>query len=255
MNVWVIATNTFREAVRNKVFYTLLFFATLFSGFSIILSTMVLGDPAHVLIDLGLANIEIFGTLIAIFVGITLVYKELQQRTIYTIITRPIRRHQFILGKTLGLTLTLVTEVAAMSLVFFLVLALWGGADRIADTLPAIWLAFMKLALITSVATFFSSFSTPILSGMFTLGFYLIGAGSGYLPDLVDPEKSPVLAAAIRLLNFVLPDFRLLDVKGRVVYGDPVPAGDVFTATVYALFYIALILVLAILIFDRKDIK
>ena len=125
MKVIAIALNTFREAVRNKVFYTLLFFAVVFAGFSVSLSTMVLGDIIHMIINMGLANIEVFGTLIAIFVGVSLVNKELERRTIYTIITRPIQRYQFILGKYLGLLLTLVVEILIMMAVFFLILAFW----------------------------------------------------------------------------------------------------------------------------------
>jgi ABC-type transport system involved in multi-copper enzyme maturation permease subunit len=251
----VIALNTFREAVRNKIFYTLLFFAFVFAAFSVSLSTMVLGDYTHVLINMGLANIEIFGTLIAIFVGIFLVYKELERRTIYTIISRPIRRWQFILGKYLGLLMTLLLEVAIMSAVFFAILAAFGDADRIPKQIPAIWLALVKLMLITAVAVLFSSFSTPILSGMFTLAFWVVGSISGHLATLVEEGMPAFFPALVRVLQFILPDFRFLDIKALVLYDKPIPWDQVIWASAYGLMYTAMVLALSVLIFDRRDMK
>ena len=118
-----------------------------------------------------------------------------------------------------------------------------------------IWLIFIKLALITAVAVFFSSLSTPILSGMFTLAFYIIGNTSFYLTQLVDPANNPVLATFLRLLTFVLPDFSYLDIKAQIVYQQPIEAAYVLHATGYALFYLMTVLSLSALIFDRKDMK
>jgi len=255
MKLLAIALNTFREAVRNKVFYTLLFFAVIFAGFSVAFSTMVLGYYTRMIIDMGLANIEIFGALIAIFVGVSLVYKELERRTIYTIIARPLPRWQFILGKYLGLLLVVAVEILFMSAVLFLIIALFGEANRIPALAVAIWLIAMKLALITAVAVFFSSISTPILSGMFTLAFYLIGNTSGYLEKLVAWDSAPWVGTSIRVLNFILPDFRFLDVKGLVVYEKTLEAAQIVGASMYALMYLAIVISLAVLIFDRKDMK
>jgi len=252
----VIALNTFKEAVRNKVFYTLIFFAFVFTVFSISLSTMVLGDMVKVIIDMGLANIEIFGALIAIFVGIFLVYKELERRTIYTIITRPISRWQFILGKYLGLVLTLIVEIFIMTSIFFAIIIFFNDApEKIPALMLAIWLIFIKLLLITAVAVFFSSISTPILSGMFTLAFYVIGSISGHLMSLIEQNTAPMFATFIRMLAFLLPDFRFLDVKGMVYYEHEITASKIFLATSYGLLYTVIILALAMLIFDRKDMK
>lgn len=256
MKVIVIALNTFREAVRNKVFYTLLFFAILFAAFSISLSSMIIGDISHIIINMGLANIEIFGTLIAIFVGTNLVHKEFERRTIYTIITRPIRRHQFIIGKYIGLVLTLIVEIAIICGVFFLILATWGeSAHLIPGLFPAVWMIFIKLLIVTAVALLFSTISTPILSGMFTLCFYLIASISGFLPMLLDPAEVPVSSTLIRILSFLLPDFRFLDLKGMAVYGDAIPDGFLLGASIYGLLYTVLVLLLSIVIFEKKDMK
>ena len=255
MKLFVITTNTFREAIRNKVFYTLLFFAVLFAALAVSLSTMTLTKQTHIIIDMGFLTVELFGTLIAIFVGINLVYKELERRTIYTILTRPIRRYQFIVGKYLGLLLTLGVEVAFMSAIFFAIVSAFGEYHRLPALSLAVWLIFMKISLVTAVAVFFSSLSSSILSGMFTLAFYLIGSTSGYLRDLVSNSSPPFLGAMIRLINFVLPDFRFLDIKGAVLYEKPVPFSQVADATAYAAFYITLVLMIAILIFERKDMK
>jgi len=255
MQIITIAHNTFREAVRNKVFYTLLFFSLVFAIFSVSLSMMVLGDLSHVLVNMGLANIEIFGTLIAIFVGISLVYKELEKRTIYTIISRPIKRWKFILGKYLGLVMTLVVEILIMTAIYFAVLAFYGNLDMIPGSLIAIWLIFIKLMLITSVAVFFSSISTPILSGMFTLAFYVVGSISGYLMFFIEMDMSPALVSMIRTTAFILPDFSFMDIKSLVVYQKPIEAIYVFNATVYGLLYATMVLILGIQIFEKKDLK
>lgn len=262
MKPLVIAFNTFREAMRNKILYTLIFFAILVTGLSILLSTAVLGTYTHVIIDIGLGAIEVFCTLIAIFVGITLVHKEMELRTIYVIISRPVPRWQVILGKYLGLLLTLCLEMLIMGGVLFGIVALFGEAERIPDLALAIALIGVKVMLITSIAVLFSSFSTPILSGMLTLAFYVIAATSRFLEVflakdalLFSHDSTNFQIQLIRVMRFILPDFHYLDLKSAVVYKEAVDPALLAYGTCYGLLYSAIILFLAMLIFERRDVK
>lgn len=256
MKLLAMAINTFREAIRNKILYTLIFFAIAFTGFSVLMSTGALGGNLPVVISMGLANIEIFCTMIAIFVGISLVYKEIERRTIYVILSRPVPRYQIILGKYLGLLMTLALELVIMTVFFFIAVSIFrNGSDRLPDLSVAVGLIAVKVMLITAVAVCFSSFSTPILSGLFTLAFYLIASVSGYLELLVRPDSSPVTLFTLRALQFILPDFRFLDIKGDVIYAKALDMNQVFGSAFYGLFYCALVLLLAIVIFERKDVK
>ena len=163
VKILAIAVNTFREAVRDKILYSLLIFALLMIVSSVFLSTLSVGDQIKIIQDMGLSMISIFGTLIAIFVGIGLVYKEIEKRTIYSIIAKPIARHQFLMGKYCGLILTLLVEITVMSSGFLLLLYFYPGSYD-ASILKAIYLIFIELMIVTAIALLFSSFSTPILA-------------------------------------------------------------------------------------------
>ncbi len=128
MKIYAIAVNTFKEAIRDKIFYSLVFFAGLIIGTSILLSMLTLGEGSKIIADISLAGINFFGVIISIFVGIGLVYKELEKKTIYTIISKPIRRSDFLLGKYLGLALTLLVYLSVMSAIFLAVLYIYTGS-------------------------------------------------------------------------------------------------------------------------------
>lgn len=252
--VLTIALNTFREAVRDKILYSLLIFALLLIGSSVFISTLSVGDPVKIIKDMGLSMISIFGTLIAIFVGIGLVYKELEKRTIYTIIAKPITRYQFLLGKYCGLVLTLLVEIAVMAGGFLLLLTFYPGAFDPA-LFKAIYLILLELMLITAVALLFSSFSTPILSGIFTLCFFVIGHLTYDLKLLMEESKLKSLAHFSDFLYYTLPNLENFNIKGRVVHHLPVGLDYMVYTSLYGLFYILLLLTLSVIIFQRKDFK
>jgi len=219
------------------------------------LATMTIADRLRIIANVGLGNIEIFGTLIAIFVGINLVHKEMDRRTIFTIITRPIRRYEFILGKYLGLILTLLVEISFMVAIFYALVIYYGGAEHLLDYTKSIWLIFVQIALITSIATLFSSLSSPILSGMFTLAFYIIGSISSYLEMLATLDVGGAAIMLLAIMRHLLPDFSFFNIKGAVLYGREVSFDYMFSATAYGFFYIALVLAIAIIIFEKRDMK
>ncbi|MFQ5457500.1 MAG: ABC transporter permease [Myxococcota bacterium] len=251
MKIQAIAINTFREAVRDKVLYSLLFFAIALIGASVVLNRLAIGQQTKIITDIGLSSISLFGTLIAIFVGIGLVSKEIERRTIFTIVSKPVSRGRFILGKYLGLVLTLAVEVAIMSACLLSMLAIY--ADGLAGrAVMAIGLIFVELSVVTAVAILFSSFSSAFLSGLFTMAVWIIGH---LTPDLLAfGEKA---GGAMRLLTnflyYILPNFRNFNIKAQVVYGIPVSPEFLGFSVAYGVVYVMLLLAAAALIFQRRD--
>ncbi len=252
MIIRVIALNTFREAVRDRILYLLLFFAAVSIGFSRVLALLTVGDRVKIIEDVGLASISFFGALMAILIGTGLVYKEIEKRTIFTLISKPIRRAEFILGKFFGLVLTLLVMTALMSLIF--VALVYAHTFRIEwSLLAALGFLMLELMLITAVAILFSSFSTPILSSLFSLSFYLIGHFSWSLETLIRKMRPGFGRTLVRILYPALPDLESFNFKTEVVHGLAIPAAAWLTAPAYALCYTAFVLGLAILVFRRRD--
>ena len=184
--VAAIARNAFREAVRDRVLYNLVVFALLLIGGAIFLGELSAGHEAKIIVDLGLSAILLFGVFIAIFVGVGLVYKEIERRTLYAILSKPIGRGEFLLGKYLGLCLTLLVNVAIMGvgLSLALVYVKRGWDPLVARIWPAILLLYVELIILTGVAMLFSSFSSPALSALLTFFVFVIGHFSADLKAL-----------------------------------------------------------------------
>jgi ABC-type transport system involved in multi-copper enzyme maturation permease subunit len=262
-----IAVNVFRESVRDKVLYNLVFFAVLLIGASYLLGQLTAGQDVKIIKDLGLAATAMFGLFIAVFIGIGLVSKEVERRSVYSLLAKPIRRSQLILGKYCGLALTLAVNVAMMAGALYAVLAFmawqappgvvasWEAPALDPALLTAVGLILVELMLVTAIALFFSTFSTPMLSAALTFGFYVVGHFSTDLRNFQEVVDSPVAARFARGLYFVLPNLAQFDVKADVVHGQVVPAGYVGIATAYAALYIAMLLVVATFIFSRRDFK
>lgn len=256
---WVIAKNTFKEAVRNKILYSLIFFALVMMSVSVVLDQVTIGQRSKILQDFGLASINLFGVLIAIMVGISLVYKEIEKRTIYPLLAKPVRRSEFLLGKYFGIVLTLGVEVVLMSFFLFLLMMIYGAAtgSQTFDlgTLEAIFLIFMELALIAAVAILFSSFSTPFLSGMFTLGIYVIGHLTDDLKRLGALSGNPALERMTAFFYYLLPNLENFNIKGEVVYQMPVAPARIALAALYGLLYIGILIFISSILFQGRDFK
>src|SRR5205814_3158400 len=219
-----IAVSVFRESVRDKVLYNLVLFAILLIGASYLIGQLTVGQDIKIIKDLGLAATSVFGLFIAVFIGIGLVSKEVERRSIYSLLAKPIRRQEFLLGKYLGLVLTLLVNISAMTAALFAVLAFlkWAHPELAKFTpeapaidpalLEAALLIFAELAVITACALFFSSFSTPILSAAFTFGLYIVGHFNADLKHFETVVRSRAAAWLARGLYFVLPNLAPFDV-------------------------------------------
>jgi ABC-type transport system involved in multi-copper enzyme maturation permease subunit len=252
MKIGAIAGITFKEAKRDRILYLLFFFAAVAIIASRVLAILTVGDRAKIIKDVGLSSISIFGVLMAVLIGTSLVYKEIDKKTIFTLLSQPLHRAQFILGKFLGLVLTLFVMTAFMTVIFLVIVYL--NTARVEwRMLVAVAYIFLELVLITAVAILFSSFSTPILSSIFALAFYLIGHLSWGLELLIRKMKAGTGRTAVRILYMILPDLENFNFKTEVVHNLPIPSGIYLTSLLYGLCYTAFILGLAVLIFRRRD--
>lgn len=254
MKIRAIALNTFKEAVRNKIFYLLIFFGIFFSLSSKLISMLTIGDTVKILKDVGLASINFFSVLIAIFTGINLVYKEIEKKTVFFILSKPVERRDFILGKFLGLALTILIALIIMITVFAFFLYLFSGHFDPSILLYFIFL-FIELLIIISISILFSSFSTPILSSIFTIVLYLIGhviwTFNEFKHKLIDPFEKYFAY----FLYYLFPNLEKFNIRESLVLNDPLSAKIIVSTIGYGLFYITGILIVSILIFNKREFK
>jgi ABC-type transport system involved in multi-copper enzyme maturation permease subunit len=262
-----IAVNVFKESVRDRVPYNLALFAVLLIGSSFLLGQLTAGQDVKIIKDLGLAAIAVFGLFIAIFIGIGLVSKEVERRSIYALLAKPISRTQLVLGKYAGLVLTLGVNVAVMTVALYAVLAYltyqqtpelraaWDAPGIDPRLLKAIALIFVQLMIVTAIALFFSTFSTPLLAAALTFGLFVVGHFNTDLRNFDRIVESAPAVWLARGIYHVIPDFSAFDVKTEVVHGLPVSAGYLAATTGYGFAYIVALLAVSALIFARRDFK
>lgn len=249
-----IALNTFKEAVRNKIFYLLIAFGVFFAMSSKLISLLTISDQTKVLKDVGLASIHFFSVLIAIFTGINLVYKEIEKKTIYNILSKPISRSSFIIGKFFGLAFTLLTALVSMAVIFLFFLFISTG-ELDTGVLVFFFLLYMELLIITAISLLFSSFSTPILSSIFTICIYLIGQTLWTFHLFKHHLQTPIDKFAAHFFYYILPNLERFNVKHAVVMRIDIDASQVLNAALYAAVYITAVLALTILIFNKREFK
>lgn len=254
MKVGAIALNTFKEAVRDRILYAMLAFALIMLIGSTVLVQLSVGGEAKILKDLGLTCISLFGTLIAIFLGIGLVSKEIEKRTVYTMLSKPIHRYQFILGKYLGLGLTLWINVLVMTLCLIGLVSLWEGVSSL-RMLPAVLFIFLELLLITALALLFSTFSSPTLSAIFTLCLFVAGHLSADLKLFAARFGGSATKFLAEALYYLLPNLSRLNLKDQAVHGFGIDGTVMAVSLLYAILYTATLLFAATAVFQRRDFR
>jgi ABC-type transport system involved in multi-copper enzyme maturation permease subunit len=251
-----IAANTFREAVRDRVLYNLIVFALLMVAASLLVGQITIGIERQVLVNLGLTAISLFGLVIAIFIGIGLVSKEMDKRTLYTVLARPVRRWEFIVGKFCGLVGTLLVNTFFMALGFFAALLYLAHRLQRADgwLLVAIYFIVLEFVIVTALALLFSSFSSPLLSAVFAFALFIIGTFAEDLRGFAQMTHGAGKLAATAVA-YIVPNFAALNVISRVAHDQPLSGALVFYNTVYALLYATAAIAGAVLIFERRNLK
>jgi ABC-type transport system involved in multi-copper enzyme maturation permease subunit len=265
--VALVAGAVFRESVRDRVPYGMVVFAVLLMAASYLISQMTAGQDLKIIKDLGLAAISIFGLLIAVFIGIGLVSKEVERKSIYALLTKPVTRLQFVLGKFGGLMLTLLVNIAAMTVAFYAVLAYmnatasdgtraaWPAPAMDPRLLIAILLIYAELMVVTAVALFFSTFSSPLLATVLTLGLWVAGHFNADLRNFESVVDVAAVTWIAKVVYYTLPNLAPFDVKAEVVHGLPVASRHVGLTLVYAVVYAGILLTAAIAVFRRRDFK
>lgn len=259
--IWAIALNTFREAVRNRVLAVLVLFAVALMAFSVVLGELSLHEEVRIIKDLGLAGISLISIVIALFLGVNLLSKELERKTVYAIIPKPIFRWEFLMGKYVGLAITMLALVGVMSVMLWLFVVVQGGHHGVVMVRAEFLIAF-ELLLIVAVALLFSSFSSPYLSAMLTAALWVIGRNTPELEAFAAKKldgtmTGSVLDGVVR----IVPDFHKFYISGANLGGEGVVSvhesfvswGYVGEAGLYALAYAGVCLLIAMLLFERRD--
>ncbi|MBK8803939.1 MAG: ABC transporter permease [Fibrobacteres bacterium] len=260
----LIAMASFRETVRDKILYTLLFFVLLLLAFAKLLGEWSVFDREKVVANFSLGVMSLGGLAIAIFIGIGLIQKEIQRKTILTLLSKPIHRWQFLVGKYLGLLMVLVINIVVMTIALFLVLH-FSGSPVNARLLLASYETFWEMAVITAVALVFSSFSTPVASALLTFGVFLASHLSGGILQYLETMKkasekipgatpvSPVMEYAAKTARLILPDLEVFNIRAAIVHGTPLPEHYLLWSTLHGLGWTVFLLTISSIWFSRRD--
>lgn len=252
--VLAVARNTFREAVRDKIFSLVGAFGLVLVISSMVLSPLTIGAQTKMVADVGLSSISIFGLLIILLLGSGLVHKEIDKRTIMTILSKPLTRTDYLLGKYFGLLLTLLVIMASMSALFFVSIWLTPSVFSFA-LVKALYMSLCEMVVVTAVAMLFSSFTTPTLTGLFTLGVFLAGHTLSDLEAFAHMSGSHLTLWSMQVVRFVLPDLELFNVRSAAVHNLPIHSAHLVWGGLYALLYSTLCLVVGAWLFGRRDFK
>ena len=251
-----IAANTFREAVRDRVLYNLIAFALLMSAAAVLVGQISIDIERLVVVNLGLTAVSLFGVVIAIFIGIGLVSKEIDKRTLYTVLSRPVRRWEFIVGKFFGLAGTLAVNTLCMAIGVFGALLYVSHHFQASDAwvLVALYFIGLQFLILTALTLLFSSFSTPLMSAVFAFSLFIIGSFAEDLHGFagITHGFTRCLATAAA---YVVPNFSAMNVITSVAHEQPVAGHLVLLNTAYALVYAGMVLCAAVLIFERRNLK
>ncbi len=252
-----LAHNTLREALRERLMYNLVVFAIVLIAASLTISRLTIGEQFRIIANIGTSSTQIFGTLIAVFMGVGLLSRELDRRTCYPILARPVGRGRFIVGKYTGLMAVLALNVLVMAAATAAVLLLYtGNAGFLSRAFAAtFWLLFVQCAVCAGFAMLFSSFSTATLATIFTLAFVAAGHVFSEVRSFWLQSKDVEMKPLVRVLDFLLPNMGLLDVKEAFTYGDSLTISSILERSAYGLAYAGVLVALAAVVFSRRDVR
>jgi len=264
--VWSVAHNTFIEAIRDRVLYSLLLFAGLMILSSLVVGTLSAEQYGKIVKDIGLTAISVIGIMISIFLGMGLVYKEIEKKTVYNIFSKPIRRHEFILGKYFGLSFTLLVNTVAMAavllvLVFYTesvyggVIQYYYGGSHYAEFFTAIYFEFLEFLILISIALLFSTFTTPVMTVLLSFFVFAIGRFSTDFKLIADGIKAPIASFVTKAVYVVIPHLDSLNVRSEAVYGGEIGLRQIAFTSAYVILYCAALIYLSIIVFNRREFK
>ena len=252
--ITALAMTTFRETVRDRIFYLVAVFGFVMLASTAVLSPLTVGAQGKIMADTGLAAMSAFGLLVIIFVGSSMVRKEMDKGTIMTILAKPVGRRQYLVGKFLGLNLTLLAMLAVMAALFMLMLLVAPGTASTAF-LKAIYLTFLELTLINAVVVFFSASVSPVLAAVFTIVTFIIGHLSQSIRDFGVMQGDLTQQRLAEIVYYLIPNLEVFNVRGAVVHGEPVSPEHLAMATLYGVGWTVLLLLAAGSVFSRRELR
>ncbi len=248
----IISSITYKEGVRDRIFIIFFVFAAVLIIFSLVLALLVVGQPEKVIADFGLAVMSIFSLLITVFVGTSTFNREIEKKTLVSLLSKPVRRWEFIVGKLLG-----IMKIVGVN-IFFMVLLLYLLLLAKNFPLPAVFLQafllFLEMAVVASFSLVFSAFTTPFLSMLFTLSFYVIGHLTGTIKGVLFLVKVEVIKKFLLAVFYIFPNLERFNLRNQIVYGLSIPANYLIYTIIYALVLCIAFLALSILIFEKRDV-
>lgn len=249
-----IAQNTFKETVRDRILYGLVVFVLLLLPGSRLVIPLAIGQELKIMKDFGFAAISLFGLMIAVVVGTALVHKELDKRTIYVLVAKPVRRWELLVGKYFGLMATILLAFVVMSVILAATIITLGGR---LDWLIALTVAglYLQLAAITAVAIFFSTLASPALSAVFTICLYIAGTAADQLRLFAERMPGTLVKLAVKGASYLIPNLHLCSFRTEAIYSLPVPGAKIVLMVAYIVLYTALVLLVSSAILERKDLK
>jgi len=254
MRMYAIAANTFRETMRDRILFSLFFFAALLLLTSAAMEEITIGDSRHVVRSVALGAIRVSGSVIALFLGVGLVYKELEKKTIYTIASKPIPRWVFVLGKYFGLMAVIAVLTGLMLVLYMGMVTVQQGFPGF-TVLPAMYLLIVELALLTAWAILFSTYSSPTVASLFSIAVFVIGHLADDIWIFGSQAESVAVQELSRVVYWVLPNFEVFNVFDTAVHGIPTEPDRILWASLYGLGYTAAVLAVACVVFERRDFK
>jgi ABC-type transport system involved in multi-copper enzyme maturation permease subunit len=250
----LVARNTFREATRDRVISGVFCAGLVLLLATQVLSPLAMGEGERLTVDLGLSGISLLGVLVTLLAGGSLVAKEIERRTIFNLLSRPIARPHYLIGKWAGMTAALWVVTAGLGTVLWALLAIRGYGPNTLSLLQSVYLAGLELALIAALAVMFSALSTPVLSALYTLGAYLVGQWSDDLRAFA--EKAPGgLGAMLNVTANLVPNLPLFNMRTLAANGETTSLLHLGLATAYAVAYCGCVLSLAAAAFESRDFK
>lgn len=253
--IWVVATNVFREVIRDRVLYLIGIFALVLLLSNVLLPQVALGTQSKMILDLGIAAIGVAGLVVAIFVGTGLVNREIEKRTVYILNAKPLTPAEFIIGKHLGLSSVIAVMVVAMMAIYLTLLSLNGTTYSFGSLSLAGAFLFVELMVIAAVAILFGVFTSTLLATVLTFAVYLMGHLSRDLVLLTNSVESPMVERLTGWAYLVLPDLSRLDLKNQAVYGIgmlPTPP-ELLSNVLYGVLYIVILLAIATIIYSQRE--
>ncbi len=244
---------TFKEGVRSRQFLSVVVFAILMLLSALVMSEMSFSERTKIVEDVGLSFIVLFGLVVTLYVGMELIYKEIDRRTIYIILSKPVSRKSFIIGKYFGLLMLILAHLFLMIITLLVLFYFYVGSIEI-HLLKAVYMTFLELSIIAAVTVLFSSFSTPQVAGFSALSFYIIGQSTSIIGAYLTRQKG-VFKYLMEAVFGIFPKLGYLDIKMQIVHRLPIPSIKFLYATLYSFAYILIVLIIAVLVFDRREFK